>query len=388
MPTLFNKAAPVAAGLAVVANDTGRVLMIQRPFAGDDPNSGKWEFPGGHIEDGERPFAAAWREWLEETGIPMRGGLDANIAIDAYANQWISFDGRYQGFVARIPKESDLQFNCRQDDGDGSGWNVIAWVHPRDMIDHNLRPELLNDIDEVTARIAKHILMYVKKSAPVNRLKSSYFETCNMDDEVYCLHSGQSEGGTSTTESGKKPKRAAPGSQLPTTEKGVGDSIQSAGRWLASKWAALEERYGRKAALTMAVAMLGTLHVPGNVAAVIAVAEGIRGVSGYFQREYPDGLEKTMKPINRLRVQKASTDQVLQAMEQIGSGSEKFTSIADLGRRLGGSPESLHSTLMQLWRGGKITVAAFEGRHGLSEADKKWLWHAQGEILGYVMFKR
>lgn len=160
----------IAAGLAVVASDTGRVLMIQRPLGSG--NDGKWEFPGGHIEDGEKPFAAAWREWLEETGLPMRGGLDANIAIDAYGNQWASSDGKYVGFVAHVPSEDTFDLNKRDlfSDPDSEVGGVIAWVHPRDLPNHNLRPALLNDVDEVLARITKWLLGQVTKSSPVNRL--------------------------------------------------------------------------------------------------------------------------------------------------------------------------------------------------------------------------
>ena len=75
-------------------------------------------------------------------------------------------------------------------------------------------------------------------------------------------------------------------------EKGLLDSIQIAGKWLAGKWTALEERYGRKATLAMAVAMLATMPLPGTVPAIIAAAEAIRGVRGYFQAEYDGDVEK------------------------------------------------------------------------------------------------
>lgn len=55
-------------------------------------------------------------------------------------------------------------------------------------------------------------------------------------------------------------------------------SLHDAGKWLADKWSALENRYGRRAALTMAVAMLATLPLPGNIAAIVGIAEGIRGM--------------------------------------------------------------------------------------------------------------
>jgi HK97 family phage prohead protease len=66
-------------------------------------------------------------------------------------------------------------------------------------------------------------------------------------------------------------------------------SVEEAGQWLANKWASLEERYGRKAALAMAVGMVATLPIPGNIAAIIAVAEGIRKISGMWSKAYEWG---------------------------------------------------------------------------------------------------
>ena len=79
-----------AAGIAVRAADTGRVLMLQR--AGDprrDEHAGKWEFPGGRLNDGEHPHDAARREWQEEMGVRLPRGK--------HAGSWRS--GVYQGFV-------------------------------------------------------------------------------------------------------------------------------------------------------------------------------------------------------------------------------------------------------------------------------------------------
>jgi len=58
-------ALPVAAGLAVRAADTGRILMLQRAHDPADPAAGLFEFPGGCLEPGETPMAAAVREWQE-----------------------------------------------------------------------------------------------------------------------------------------------------------------------------------------------------------------------------------------------------------------------------------------------------------------------------------
>jgi 8-oxo-dGTP pyrophosphatase MutT (NUDIX family) len=61
-----------AAGVMITAPD-GRTLFLRRSDDGDHP--GEWCFPGGGIEDGETPEAAARREVREETGHQIDGGV-------------------------------------------------------------------------------------------------------------------------------------------------------------------------------------------------------------------------------------------------------------------------------------------------------------------------
>lgn len=120
------------AGLAVVAEDTGRVLMIQRAITDGDPAAGRWEFPGGHLEDGEGPLVAAAREWAEETGMVLPGTVKA---VDSWDN------GIYRLHVATIPREDDLNLNpddpavVNPDDPDGDITETVAWWEPRDLPD-------------------------------------------------------------------------------------------------------------------------------------------------------------------------------------------------------------------------------------------------------------
>ncbi|MGY4934921.1 NUDIX domain-containing protein [Streptomyces sp. 900116325] len=116
------------AGLAVKAADTGRVLMIQRALDDDDPAAGTWEFPGGHLEDGEDSLAAALREWGEETGSTLPG-------TTSVVGSWTAPNGIYRGYVAVVPTEDSVPINtphderrlANPDDPKGDATEVTAW---------------------------------------------------------------------------------------------------------------------------------------------------------------------------------------------------------------------------------------------------------------------
>ncbi|BCW87922.1 8-oxo-dGTP diphosphatase [Alphaproteobacteria bacterium SO-S41] len=71
----------LVAACALVDPD-GRVLMAQRPEGKE--LAGLWEFPGGKIEDGERPEDALVRELREELGIGVRPGSLEAFAFASY----------------------------------------------------------------------------------------------------------------------------------------------------------------------------------------------------------------------------------------------------------------------------------------------------------------
>lgn len=139
----------VAAGLAVQAADTGRVLMLQRGLDPDDPASGLWEFPGGHVEDGETPKQAAYREWQEETGCLLP------YVPESPDREWVSPDGVYQGFLWVVPDESVCQPGRRgtvtnPDDPDGDTVEAVAWWEPAQLTANPaIRPELAADLPAV-----------------------------------------------------------------------------------------------------------------------------------------------------------------------------------------------------------------------------------------------
>lgn len=124
------------AGVLVMASDTGRVLLLQRSFADEeDPARGKWEAPGGHIEDGETPWQGAMREWCEETGHEFPNG--------SLVEHWTSND-IYEMFLYRVASEESVQINLdhedrhtiNPDDPDGDDTEAMAWWTIKDIADN------------------------------------------------------------------------------------------------------------------------------------------------------------------------------------------------------------------------------------------------------------
>ncbi len=103
---------------AAVIEREGRVLLAQR--GREDRLAGKWEFPGGKIEEGETPEECLAREILEELGIVVQVGEflcasrfdydHASVEIFAYRCRWISGQLRqnaHQGLQWVLPGDFD-----------------------------------------------------------------------------------------------------------------------------------------------------------------------------------------------------------------------------------------------------------------------------------------
>lgn len=87
---------------AVVEDGEGRVLLSRRAL---DPAAGKWDLPGGFLDEGEHPLDCVRRELREEAGI---GLVDERLL-----GSWMD---RYE-YKQRVVATLNIYFVARVGDG-------------------------------------------------------------------------------------------------------------------------------------------------------------------------------------------------------------------------------------------------------------------------------
>ena len=124
-------ASPSALWVSAVAlvDETGRVLMQQRLAGG--AHGGLWEFPGGKVEAGEGPEAAAVRDLGEELGVTLD---PADLSPVAFAS------GQTGGAAPR--PLVILLFLCRRWEGDlvPQAAAQVRWCDPASVADLPMPP--------------------------------------------------------------------------------------------------------------------------------------------------------------------------------------------------------------------------------------------------------
>ena len=68
---------------ALCEDEQGRLMLVRRAV---EPRKGKWDTPGGFLEEGERPLDGLRRELLEETGLAVEPGEFVGAITDLYGN--------------------------------------------------------------------------------------------------------------------------------------------------------------------------------------------------------------------------------------------------------------------------------------------------------------
>jgi 8-oxo-dGTP diphosphatase len=93
--------------VAGIAIEGGKVFIARRKAGGDI--GGKWEFPGGKVEEGEGDADALRREFLEEFGAAVTAGPLLATAEFTHNEQRFSLNA-YRIFF------TSLHFNMREHD--------------------------------------------------------------------------------------------------------------------------------------------------------------------------------------------------------------------------------------------------------------------------------
>jgi 8-oxo-dGTP diphosphatase len=115
----------LVAACALVDAD-GRVLLAQRPAG--KAMAGLWEFPGGKVEQGERPEQSLIRELKEELGIVVSEACLAPLTFASHS---------YPDFHVLMPL-----YVCRRWEGTVTALEdqKLAWVKPNRLRDYEMPP--------------------------------------------------------------------------------------------------------------------------------------------------------------------------------------------------------------------------------------------------------
>lgn len=115
----------LVAACALIDPDA-RVLIAKRPAR--KAMAGLWEFPGGKVENAERPEEALIRELREELGIEVKEACLAPFTFASHA---------YPDFHLLMPL-----YVCRK--WEGQPWphehEELKWVHPRQLTAYPMPP--------------------------------------------------------------------------------------------------------------------------------------------------------------------------------------------------------------------------------------------------------
>jgi ADP-ribose pyrophosphatase YjhB (NUDIX family) len=112
----------------------GGIVLVQRAI---EPGYGKWTFPGGFVERGERAEAAAEREVLEESGVE----IESKDIVGLY-----SYDGQIPAiavFAAKAiggtPAPLDETMAVKSFPRDGIPWSALAFPSTEHALEDYLR---------------------------------------------------------------------------------------------------------------------------------------------------------------------------------------------------------------------------------------------------------
>jgi ADP-ribose pyrophosphatase YjhB (NUDIX family) len=105
---------------ALVVDGAGRLLLARRAIA---PFRGRWDLPGGFVEEGEHPLDALRRELREETGLEVEPGRFVGVWMDRYGDDGDGVHTLNLYWTARAEGEPIAADDVAE----------LAWFDPDDM---------------------------------------------------------------------------------------------------------------------------------------------------------------------------------------------------------------------------------------------------------------
>ncbi|HET7270063.1 MAG TPA: NUDIX hydrolase [Rubrobacter sp.] len=112
----------------------GGIVLIQRDI---EPGYGKWTFPGGFVERGERAEVAAEREVLEETGLEIE--VREIVGLYTYEGEVPAIAVFAAGVTGGEPTPLDETMDVRSFPRDGLPWAEMAFPSTEHALKDYLR---------------------------------------------------------------------------------------------------------------------------------------------------------------------------------------------------------------------------------------------------------
>jgi ADP-ribose pyrophosphatase YjhB (NUDIX family) len=112
----------------------GGIVLVQRDI---EPGYGKWTFPGGFVERGEKAEAAAEREVLEETGLEVR--VSSIVGLYSYEGQIPAIAVFRADVTAGKPLPLDETMDVKTFSRDGLPWAELAFPSTEQALKDYLR---------------------------------------------------------------------------------------------------------------------------------------------------------------------------------------------------------------------------------------------------------
>lgn len=117
----------------------GKIVLVQRDI---EPGYGKWTFPGGFVERGERAEAAAEREVREECGLEIKAG--EIIGLYSYEDQIPVIAVFHARVTGGEPQPLDETMDVRAFSRDRLPWAALAFPSTERALKDYLRQAVLD----------------------------------------------------------------------------------------------------------------------------------------------------------------------------------------------------------------------------------------------------